>query len=182
MTGTAAQLITRLLPLVQNNPDKLYDLKEHKGTRGLQANAYFHRLVGLLAHGTGDRFYEVKNEMIIQYGNHEFMRGTDGRLLYDILPDDGRWKRSITEHYLPTEYTDEFRGVRVRAFVRLKGTHTYDTKEMYELIQGVRNECLGSGIPLEEVETFEERRMFDGLQIKAKQGNGHPAERKENRV
>ena len=168
--------------MVQNDPDKLYDLKEHEQKRGLQANAYFHRLVGLLAHGNGARFYEVKNEAIIQYGNHEFLRGPDGKLLYDILPDDGRWKRSVTEHYLPTDYTDEFRGVKVRAFVRLKGTHTYNTKEMYELIQGVRNECLGSGIPLEEVETFEERRLFSGLQVKAKQGNGHPAERQENRV
>ena len=49
MIGTASQIITRMLPIVKTDPDKLYEVKEHKERRSLQANAYFHRLVGLLA-------------------------------------------------------------------------------------------------------------------------------------
>ena len=179
MTGTASQLITRLLPIVQSQPDKLWELKEHHEKRSLQANAYFHRLVGLLARGNGDRFYEIKNEMILQYGNHELIR-KDGKAIYEILPDDDRWKRSMTEHYIPTEFTDEFRGVRMRAFCKVTGSHTYNAKDMAQLIDGVRNECAGCGIPWEEIETFEERRLFDGLQNKAKQGDRHSAGRKES--
>ena len=176
MIGTPSQIITRLLPLVKEDSDKQYELKEYREKRGLQANAYFHRLVGLLAHGSGSRFYEVKNELIAQYGNHEFIRGSDGRPVYEILPDDDEWKKSITEHYVPTEYVDDFRGVKMRAFLKFAGTHTYSSKEMAELITGTRNECVGSGIPWEEIETPEEKRLFYGLQNKAKQGDGHSAE------
>ena len=176
MIGTAAQLITRLLPAVKEDPDKRYELKEYHEKRGLQANAYFHRLVGLLAHGNGSRFYEVKNELILQYGNHKMIRGENGKAVYEILPDDDNYKRSITEHYCPTSYTDEFRGVKMRAFVKMAGTHTYNSKEMAELIDGTRNECAGCGIPWEEIETPEEKRLFYGLQNKAKQSDGHPAE------
>lgn len=179
LTGTASQIITRLLPLVQEEPEKLFDLTDHKEQRGNKANAYFHRLVGLLAHGSGTRFYEVKNEMILQYGNHEFLRNKEGEIEFDVRPDDDRWKADPIEHYLPTNYGGEICGVRMRVFLKLAGTHTYNTREMYELIQGVRNECLGSDIPLEEVETFEERRLFYDLQNKAEQGDRHPAQGQE---
>lgn len=173
MTGTASQIITRLLRYVHEDPEKLFDLSEHKNKRSLQANAYFHRLIGLLANSNGDRFYEIKNEMITQYGNHELIRDEAGKPVYEILPDDDRWKRNIMEHYLPTEYTDDFRGLRMRAFLKLKGTHTYNTKEMYNLIQGVRNECIGCDIPMDEIETYEERRLYLALQNKAEQSNRH---------
>lgn len=168
MTGTATQLITWLLRVVKDDPDKMFDLDVHRSKRSLQANAYFHRLVGLLAHGNGDRFYEVKNDMILQYGTHELIRDREGKPIYEILPDDGKWKRNMTEHYIPTSYTDEFRGVKMRAFCKVKGTHTYNSKQMYELIQGVRNECIGCDIPMDEIETFEERRLFNGLQNRSK--------------
>ena len=105
--------------------------------------------------------------------------GGAGKEVYEILPDDDKWKRSATEHYCPTEYVDTFRGVRMRAFVKLTGSHTYTTKEMAQLIEGARNECYGSGIPWEEIETPEEKRLFRGLQIKAKQEDGHSDEREE---
>lgn len=173
MIGTPSQLITRLLPMVKESPDKQFELKEYREKRSLQANAYFHRLVGLLAHGSGSRFYEIKNELITQYGNHKLIKDDNGKTAYDILPDDDKWKRSITEHYCPTEFVDDFRGIRMRAFVKFVGTHTYNSKEMAELIEGTRNECYGSGIPWEEIETPEEKRLFHGLQDKAKQENGH---------
>lgn len=163
MIGTASQIITRMLPIVKTDPDKLYEVKEHKERRSLQANAYFHRLVGLLAHGSGEKFYRVKNECIANYGNHELIRGEDGKPVFEILQDDDKWRSDMTEHYVPTSYTDNFRGVKTRAFLKLKGTHTYSSKEMAQLIDGVRNECAGSGVPWEDIETPEERRLFEGL-------------------
>ena len=152
-----------ILFITQNGTEREYDIKIHRSRRSNDANAYFHRLVGLLADGEHCPFYEKKNELIIQYGTHEFERDDDGRLKHVILPDDDRWKRCIDRHYFPTSYTDVFRGQQVRAFVLLKGTRTYDSKQMYHLIEGTRNECLGCDIPWEEVATPREQRLFERL-------------------
>lgn len=143
--------------------DKRYELREFKEKRTAKENSYFHRLVGLLAKGEEVSFAEKKNELIRYYGNNELIRDEEGKPEYKILPDDDSWKKDEIYHYYPTSYTDEFRGIKVRAFVMLKGTSTYNTAEMAELIKCTRNECEGCGIPREEYETFEERRLFQRL-------------------
>ena len=52
-----------LFILGQNDPDALWDIEPHKEPRSKKANAYFHRLVGLLAKGEKAKFYEKKNEL-----------------------------------------------------------------------------------------------------------------------
>lgn len=155
--GTPKQIATLVWNL---DGGKLYEVREHKETRTAKENRYFHRLVGLLARGEEIPFAEKKNELIRSYGNHELLRGDDGKPEYKILPDDDAWKRDEVYHYYPTSFTDEFRGMKVRAFVMLKGTSTYNTTEMAELIKATRNECEGCGIPRDEYETLEERELF----------------------
>ena len=55
----------------------------------------------------------------------------------------------------------------MRAFLLLEGTSKYNAKEYLDLIQGARNECIGSGLSWDEVETFEEKRLMDMLRVKA---------------
>ena len=153
--------------LMQANRDQLYDLDEHKEPRSKKANAYFHRLVGLLAKGEKTKFFEKKNELILQYGNHELVRDKDGKLAYVLLDDDDNWKSDIEKHYFPTEYRDDFCGVKKRAFVMFAGTSTYNSKDMAHLIDCTRNECLGCGIPITEVETYEEKQLMEELRKKA---------------
>lgn len=140
--------------------DKRFELREFKEGRTAKENRYFHRLVGLLAKGEEIPFAEKKNELIRSYGNHELIRDSEGKPEYKILPDDEAWKRDEVYHYYPTSYTDEFRGMKVRAFVLLKGTSTYNTAEMADLIKATRNECEGCGIDRSEYETLEERELF----------------------
>lgn len=157
LIGTPKEISAELWNLPQ---DKKYELREFRPARTTKENAYFHRLVGLLAKGEHAPESEIKNEMVRAFGNHELVRDEDGKPVYKILPDDGKWKRDEVYHYYPTEYTDTFRGIEVRAFVILKGTRTYNTAEMAYLIACTRDECLGCGIPLEEVETPEEAALF----------------------
>lgn len=166
ITGTPFALI-RFLSREDIDTEKLYDLCPHKEPRTKKANAYFHRLVGLLAKGEKAKFFQKKNELIMQYGNHELVRDSQGKLIYELLDDDDRWKYDPEKHYYPTDYRDSFCGVKKRAFVMFAGTHTYDSKAMAHLIDCTRNECLGCDIPLQEIETFEEKRLMEELRKKA---------------
>ena len=156
-----------ILFITEQGMEKSYDIKPYRDTRSGKANRYFHRLVGLLAKGEDKRFYEKKNELILQYGNHQIERNKDGSPAYDLLPDNDDYRSHPVNHYMPTEYTDDFRGMKVRAFIRLAGTHTYDSAEMATLIESTRNECLGCGIPIEHVETFEERRILEEMRCQS---------------
>ena len=164
ITGKPNDLV---LYLMQADRDKLYDLTEHKEKRSLSQNAYFHRLVGLLAKGETAKFSRKKNELIMQYGVHEFERDNDGKLIIEYLPDNDDYKDHETKHYYPTQYGGEVKGVIVRAFLLLIGTHKYKASEMMHLIEATRNECLGSGIPMSEIETLDEKRLMQELRKKA---------------
>lgn len=163
-TGNALDIITFLMG---DNIDKqqLFDILPHKEQkkRTLSANNYFHRLVGLLARGENTSFYRKKNELILHYGVQQFERTKNGELVIEYLPDNDDYKNHEIKHYYPTQYGGEIRGVTVRAFLLLIGTHKYSSAEMAHLIECTRNECLGCGISREEVETFEEQRLMEQL-------------------
>ena len=164
-SGNREQIL--LFILGQQDAEMLWDIEPHKEPRSKKANAYFHRLVGLLAKGEKAKFYQKKNELIMQYGNHEFLRDKDGKPKYVLLNDDDEYKADPINHYYPTQYVDEFRGMQMRAFVMFQGTHEYDSKSMAHLIECTRNECIGCDIPMSEIETLEERAMFADLKRKA---------------
>ena len=164
-SGNREQIL--LFILGQQDAEMLWDIEPHKEPRSKKANAYFHRLVGLLAKGEKAKFYQKKNELIMQYGNHEFLRDKDGKPKYVLLKDDDEYKADPINHYYPTQYVDEFRGMQMRAFVMFQGTHEYDSKSMAHLIECTRNECIGCDIPMSEIETPEERAMFADLKRKA---------------
>ena len=163
MIGKASDL---MLYLMQADREKVYELKEYKEKRTLSQNAYFHRLVGLLSKGEQASFFKKKNELIMQYGVHEFERNKDGSLIIEYLPDNDDYKLHEKKHYFPTPYGGEVQGVTVRAFLLLIGTHTYKAPEMVHLIECTRNECIGCGIPMAEIETLEEKRLMEELRKK----------------
>ena len=166
ITGRPFDLI-RFLSREGIDAEQLFDLESHKEPRSNKANAYFHRLVGLLAKGEKTKFFLKKNELITQYGNHEFIRDAQGKFVYELLDDNDKWKADPEKHYYPTEFRDTFCGVKKRAFVMFTGTHTYDSKDMAYLIDCTRNECLGCDIPMQEIETYEEKRLMEELRKRA---------------
>lgn len=170
MIGKASELV---LFLMRADREKLFELKEYKEKRTLLQNAYFHRLVGLLAKGEQAPFSKKKNELIMQYGVHEFERNKDGSLIIEYLPDNDDYKMHETKHYFPTPYGGEVQGVTVRAFLLLIGTHTYKAPEMVHLIECTRNECIGADIPMEEIETPEEKRLMEELRKYAQKNKGN---------
>ena len=171
-TGNATTLISVLARALEVKPDAEWELKEYSSPRSNRANNYFHRLVGLLAKGEKSAFFEKKNELIMQYGNQEIERDVNGIPVVVYLPDNKEYKRDPIEHYKPTKYTCLFKpegkkGIELRAFLKYKGTHTYNARDMAHLIDCTRNECLGCDIPIEQVETFTEKALMQELRKRA---------------
>lgn len=169
-TGNALQVVTFLMG---DGVDKeqLWDLSLHKDPHSNQQRKYFHRLVSLLARGDEKTFNEKKNELIRHYGNGKFIYDKEGKPVVEFLPDDSNYKFS-EKHYYPLDYGGRVegkngKGIIVRAFLLLEGTSRFSVDEYIALIEGTRNEAIGCGIPWEEVETFEEKRLMDMLRVKA---------------
>ena len=171
LTGTAIDICKFLL---SDNVDKnaLWDIEPHKAPHSNQQRKYFHRLVCLLAKGEREKFFTKKNELIRNYGNGKFIYDKEGKPVVEYLPDNDDYKHHETKHYYPLEYGGKVqnaqgKGVVVRAFLLLEGTSSYSISDYLHLIECTRNECIGSDIPMEEVETYEEKRLMEMLREKA---------------
>ena len=167
-TGTALEIVTFLMDA---NKEQLWDLSFHKEPHTNQQRKYFHRLVGLLSRGEEMTFNQKKNELISHYGNGKFIYDKDGKPIVEYLPDDGRYKYS-EKHYYPLDVggrieNGQGKGIIVRAFLLYEGTSRYSIPDYIALIDGTRNECIGSGLSWDEVETYEEKRLMDMLRLKA---------------
>lgn len=170
-TGDALAVVTFLMG-DGIDKEQLWDLSIHKEPHTNQQRKYFHRLVSLLARGEQRTFFEKKNELIRNYGNGKFIFDKEGKPIVEYLPDNDSYKYNETKHYYPLDVGGRIegrngKGIIVRAFLLLEGTSQYNIKEYLALIDGTRNECLGSGIPMSEVETYEEKRLLEMLRMKA---------------
>ena len=150
MIGKKNDLIKWLLEA----PDKEYELKEHRKSRSLNANAYFHVLCQKIAEATKQSLIEVKNQLICGYG---YMDTEVGCV---ILKDGIEWKRIETIHLMPTTSTRTMDDGKLwRVYRVMRGSHTYDTKEMAHLIDMTVEEAKGLDIetlPPHELERLKE--------------------------
>lgn len=144
--------------------DKLLniEIKEHREKRSLNANAYFHVLVDKIAGVNGVSHAEVHNLMIAEYG---YM---DEDIKNLILDDSVPYLQLTNIHLRPTSATKVMdNGKLYRVYIVMRGSHTYDTKEMSRLIDGVVSEAKSLGIetlPETELERIKSLWMKDGKQ------------------
>jgi len=118
---------------------KLYDadLKIHREKRSLDANAYFHVLVGKIAEAMGLGFEETKTNLVIEYG--AFERDEDGVKFGAMVPASA----DITKIYRYVKLFDtrEVDGKIFNCYLIFKHTHLLDSKEMGRLIDGTVQEA-----------------------------------------
>lgn len=125
-----------------------------RSKRSLDANAYFHVLCAKIALATNQSLSEAKNRLISEYGRPETT--DDGRIMTVILRDDIEAERLATLHLRPTaavRVLDDGKLYRVHWVMR--GSHTYDTKEMSVLIDGTVREAQELGIETLTPDTLE---------------------------
>lgn len=133
-------------------------IRRHRQKRSLNANAFFHVLVGKIAQKVGSSEPEVKNRMLGLYGQMEL--DDDGRPVFMIVRDDVPVEKWQELHLRPTDQTQELKGVRYRVFITLRGSHTYTTQEMSTLIDGTISEAKEAGIPEAEIMSAKDAKLL----------------------
>ena len=131
MVGTPQELVQWLF---LQDRDKKFKIDEYREKRSLNANAYFHVLVNKIAEVTGASTIEVKNDLIRDYGQYHYL--PDGALDWAIKPATFDYRKSEDVHYQPTDRYIMDKGKQLHVFIVMRGSHTYDTKEMSILING----------------------------------------------
>ena len=136
--------------------DVLLDIsiKEYKEGRSDRANRYFHKLCDMIAKVQGLSLIEVKNQMISDYGYR------DEDMQDIIIKDSIDWRRIEKLHLQPTSATRVMdNGILYRVYYVMRGSHTYDTKEMSVLIDGTVQEAKQLGI--ETLDDIEIKRLVE---------------------
>lgn len=106
----------------------------------------------MIAHSQGLSLIEVKNQMISDYGQY------DEDMKDIIMKDSIDWRKLEKLHLQPTSATRIMdNGELYRVYLVMRGSHTYDTKEMSVLIDGTVQEAKQLGI--ETLPPDELRRM-----------------------
>jgi len=129
-------------------------IEPYKERRSLDANAYFHVLVTKIAEALNTSNTEVKNRLIREYGQYEYIN--------DKIPT-----YSVSADYIDEMMNREdihfkhigWDGDRARLAV-MRGSHTYNTAEMSHLIDGTVSEAKELGIevlPPEELKRMMEQ-------------------------
>lgn len=144
---------------IDSMKDKLLSVvvKQYRRKRSLDANAYYWQLLSKLAECLKNSKPHMHNLLLRRYGQPVVI---DGQMAYLVLPDSDNGTRTADEaesfHVRPTSQvktgTD---GLQYRTYIMLRGSSTYDTKEMSELIDGLVADCREQGIetlPPEEID------------------------------
>lgn len=138
--------------------DKDIRLKAVRWTekRSLNANGYFHVLKDKIAQATCQSSTEVHNHLISEYGQLEII---NDQLVPVIIRDDMDWRRLEGIHVRPTGHRKTLDdGKMYQVCLVMRGSHTYDTKEMAHLIDGTISEAKELGI--DTVTPAEKERML----------------------
>ncbi len=133
---------------LRKNERLVFSVKEYKRKRSLDANAYYWVLVTKLAKVLNLSKPHLHNLLLRRYGQPEIV---DGQMVFLVLPDSESGTRKADEaetyHIRPTSQVKTgVDGKVYRTYVMLRGSSTYNTAEMSELIDGLVSECKEQGI------------------------------------
>ena len=133
---------------LRKNERLVFSVKEYKRKRSLDANAYYWVLVTKLAKVLNLSKPHLHNLLLRRYGQPEIV---DWQMVFLVLPDSESGTRKADEaetyHIRPTSQVKTgVDGKVYRTYVMLRGSSTYNTAEMSELIDGLVSECKEQGI------------------------------------
>ena len=152
---------------IEKLKDKRLRIKidEYKLKRSLSANAYFHALADKLRHRMHPpmSMAQMKNHLIADYGQVMYLE--DGVPLIYKTNAPPEYVYNLEEPHLLLVKTTEENGKEVYFYRMYRGSHTYNTKEMSQLISGTVEECKEQGI--ETITPAELERMLSAWQPKS---------------
>ena len=122
--------------------DGEFEIKPWREKRSRDANNYYWALVSKIAEVMNKPKEEIHRQMLIDYGTWEL--NADGAPKWVILPEneplptDGYFFDTKAKVTVKGENSGEEIG---HAYIVIRGSHTYNTKEMSDLINGVVQEA-----------------------------------------
>lgn len=137
-------------------------VKKHSKRRSLDANAYFHVLIGKIADQLCISKTRCKNLMICRYGQQEYL--DEGQPV--ILKTNISVEKMLEQEFLhagPCGVKVE-NGTEVIFYKVYRGSHTLDSKEFSILLEGTIQEAKGLGI--ETIPPAELHRMMSAWKPK----------------
>ena len=155
---------------IRKEYDKLKDkeklrirIVQYRKKRYLDANAYYWTLLTKFADVIGMSNPEAHNMMLRGYGQSEIF---DGKAVYVTIPDTEEAEKKVNNatdyHLAPTSQVRLGNdGVMYRTYRLLRGSRTYDTKEMSRLIDGLITCCKEAGIPETEIASPNEKEILE---------------------
>ena len=117
-------------------------VKPHRQKRSLNANAYFHVLVGKIAEAVGISKPRAKNLLLGRYGQREI--ANESPLIISVLSKADLYEREDI-HCIPVGHA-VLQGKEFTHWAVIRPSHTYDTAEMSKLIDGAVSEAKELGI------------------------------------
>jgi len=125
---------------------KLTDLvvKRHREKRSLDANAYFHVLLGKIAESLNISKPRCKNVLIGRYGQIDFLSEGEPVVIKTNIPVSQMLEQESL-HVLPCGVEVQ-NGREINFYKVYRGSSTYNTKEMSVLIDGTVQEAKDLGI------------------------------------
>lgn len=118
--------------------------KKHRKKRSLDANSYFHVLVGKIADKLNISKTHCKNILIGRYGQQEFLE--DGKPI--VIKSNVSVEKMLEQEFLHTVPcgTKIENGIEVVFYKVFRGSHTLDSKEFSILLEGTVQEAKDLGI------------------------------------
>ena len=144
MIGKPEELVKWLFT---QDREKIFEIKEHREKRSLNANAYAWALIGKIADVLRTSKDEVYLKMLKRYGQSDLVS------VLSSIDVSGYFK-----YYEPVA-TTELQGKEFTHYRIYKGSSEYDSKEMAVLIDGIISEAKELDIetlPPEEIERLKE--------------------------
>ncbi len=148
-TGTRIELQQAIFNL---DKETLYDIKieKHRDKRGLQANKYAWKLMTEIGRKMTLSKEEIYTRMLSDYGMlKEDAKGECIEGYFDIDVD----LLGVGSYWKFIEYVTINNEAKKKCYL-LKGSSEYNSKEMYDFIQGIEQEAKALGI-----ETLSEREL-----------------------
>ena len=136
------------------NGELRIDVKENRAHRSLNANSYFHKLIGLMADRMNPPISKAKckNLMMGKYGQREMMNEQFVTFSSEVEPDVLLEVEYIHLHPIGIGVANN---KKFYHYAVLKPTHEYNTKEMAYLIDGTVQDAKELGVPTESPDEIE---------------------------
>lgn len=132
--------------MIESIQDSKLSIKatQYREKRSLNANSYFHVLVAKLADATRISKPRCKNKMLYRYGQPYLLDDGSEAVIKSNVPESEMLEQEMI-HCWPCSVKGE-NGIEVTFYKVRRGSHTYDTREMSILIDGIVSECKEQGI------------------------------------